>query len=186
MVFVPSTLRRWLAVWIDRMILIFLCFPLWIQLIVNFFRFHTWMVSWKWVGICFVLQFLYRYLFLFYLGGTFGKLLLGLRVVSSQDPEAPLKKFQCFLRVFMEHFSLFFGNALYSTAFFRYDRTHLVDWVCETRVIQRQLRLWPTRRRWILGSFLVIYVSLSSWMQIYRGINHIEFSRSGIRWISAD
>lgn len=186
MVFVPSTLRRWLAVWIDRGVLGVLFLPVWIQLIVNFFRFHTWMVSWKWLGLCFIMQFLYRYLFLYYFGGTLGKLLLGLRVVSSENPDVALTKFQCFLRVFMEHFSLFFGNALYSTAFFRFDRTHLVDWVCETRVVQRRLRIWPARKHWILGLFLVIYISLSSWMQIYQGINHLDFSRSGVRWIQKD
>lgn len=105
---------------------------------------------------------LYDFIFLVLLQGSPGKWFFDIKVVPIHDSGAKLSLGQCAMRSIVGIFSLFFGWAIYATAFFRYDRTHVVDWVAETRVVQAVPRLKRPTIRWLLGLLVIFFVGLDS------------------------
>lgn len=97
-------------------------------------------------------------------GASPGKLLLGLRVVGREGRE--LEFSQACLRVLADELSLFFAFAPRALAWLRWDRTHLSDWIAETRVISVKPHTEVPRVRPVLGSILVLlglYWGAKSW-----------------------
>jgi uncharacterized RDD family membrane protein YckC len=113
--------------------------------------------------VLFFVPALYEFVFLTLMQATPGKWFLGLKVVPFADPMGRLDWQQCVLRPLMGRLSFFFSWAIYALAFFRYDRTHAVDWVAETRVIQFTPRLTRAKLRPVLGSLLII-------LYVYEGL----------------
>lgn len=138
-------------------------------------------MPWSWLVVCFFLQFCYRLFFLQLVGGTPGKLLLGLRVVPRGNPAKALDWGQSFLRVMADHLSFFFGPGLFMLALLRFDRTHVSDWVAETRVVQLLPRLSPPRRHVFWGLFLCLYFSVTGFMSVYRLVQMSEISPSSVK-----
>lgn len=124
---------------------------------------------------CFSLSFLYQVCFLFFLQATPGKFLMGLRVVNAHDEYLRLSIAQCFLRVFADQLRWFFGLAPRTLALLRYDRTHLSDWVAETRVVQFHPRSSVPHRRLIFGAVAFIVMATLSWMRAYHFIHNVSF-----------
>lgn len=106
-------------------------------------------------------SYIYRVAFYFYLGATPGKLLGGLRLVPRDwipktDDFGGLSFSQCLVHVFADDLSFFFAFAPSALLFFRLDRTHLSDWISETRVVSLEPQIFVPRRRPVLGSVLLI------------------------------
>jgi uncharacterized RDD family membrane protein YckC len=165
--------RRIAAFLIDSLIVL-LCFaPVWIQMLGSYLREGALIVPLSWLGMSLLLQLFYKWLFLYFLGGTLGKLMMGLRVVPSAHPDQDLGLFQSLLRVLTDALSFFFGQALRALALVRLDRTHVSDWVAETRVVQLAPRSHPPTRHWVLA-LIVILISFSN--QFHRAYQLVQNS----------
>lgn len=173
-----STGRRVMAFLVDSIIGTLFMIPVWVQLLFSYFsgglERGALAVEPRWILLSGLLIFFYRWLFVFFLGGTIGKLLTGLRVISVHNPTESLGLFQSFLRALTDGLSLFFGQSLRALAFLRYDRTHVSDWVAETRVVQfvPRKRL-PQRRVW-LAIFLVLISFWDAFQGIYMIIHRVH------------
>ena len=137
-IYTANTWKRLGAYLVDHCIIGLFFLPVTLQSWQSYLGWGYIQVQWKWVLICFALQFSYRWLFLKLLGATLGHLLFGLRLVSLHG-NGSLTWLQSLLRILVDHLSFFFGEALKVLIFLRFDRTHLSDWVAETRLVQFQL-----------------------------------------------
>lgn len=167
--------RRFLAFGLDSFIA-GLCFlPAWIQLFGSWIKSQTLAVDWNWIALGLTLQLFYKWLFLYFLGGTLGKLLFGLRVVSIHHPEQGLGLLQSLLRVLTDYLSIFFGHSLRVLALMRLDRTHVSDWVAETRVVQFAKPTAPTQRRVVIAVLIMVFSFSSQFQSLYRAFQTVYF-----------
>jgi uncharacterized RDD family membrane protein YckC len=178
-----NSFRRFFAYIVDKVVIFFLYFflylPVWIQISVSWLADRTFEIRWHWLIICFLLQFAYRWCFLKTLGGTLGKLLMGLRLVNRRTGE-PLSWMQAFLRVLTDQLSLLFGPAHQMLLFARFDRTHLADWVAETQVRQLAENSAQPKRNIPMAIFLCLYFALTSYLSIYQLVQRSEWSSQSL------
>jgi len=172
--YVASTWKRLWAQIIDQILIGFLYLPFYKVIVALLFTEEDVFVPLSTVILIFLIPAFYEGVFLAWMGTSPGKWMMGLKVVPNHDPETHLRWDQCLLRPLTSRLSFFFSLAIYALAFFRYDRTHLADWVAETRVVQFQPRPHQPKIRWILGSFFIIiyvYEGLSSSMTFLNGVD---------------
>lgn len=174
-IFVASTVRRIVAFLIDAAISNIFWAPVTVQVIGSWFKAQEIRVDFRWIILSFLLAFCYRWFFYYFLGGTIGKLLLGLRLVNRNDPEEGLGFLQSLLRVLTEQLSFFFGLAPQALMFLRFDRTHVADWVAETRVVQLFERDSPPQRRPIMAAIFFAYFFVSGFTGVYKFISTSTF-----------
>lgn len=173
--YTARTGRRLLAFWIDSFFL-GLCFvPIWIQLVGAYIRDQEMSVSWNWIVMGYLLRLLYKWMFLYFLGATVGKWLLGLRVVPRAHPADGLGLFQIFLRVLTDDLAFFFGQSLRALALLRLDRTHVSDWVAETRVVQFSKPQNSIKRHWILALVIIFFSFISQFQSVYELFQRLEW-----------
>lgn len=177
--YTASTTRRLIAYLIDHFIIFIFYSPVWIQGLGSFFKNRTVQIDWVWFVFCFVLQFLFRWIFLKFLGGGPGKFFLGLRVVDVNSSEN-VGWFQGLVRILGEHLSFFFGTSLYVLALMRFDRRHVVDWIAETQVRQVLPRVSPPRPRYFLTIALFLYFLISNFGSIYHLVQRTELESGQI------
>lgn len=155
--YVPSTWKRILAYSLDEIFMIPFYLPF-VGIGIQFF----WgeediVISLLQFFLILFVPAVYEFVFLLLLQSTPAKWFLGLKVVPAHDWEADLSWQQALLRALTKRLSLFTSTAMYVLALFRYDRTHLADWVAETRVVQATPRHARPRIRWFLGTILTVY-----------------------------
>jgi uncharacterized RDD family membrane protein YckC len=155
-IYVPSTWRRLGAFLIDQFFSAFMYLPFFGFFSKLIFTDNDVYLSLTQFGIMMLIPAVYEFVFLALMQATPGKWFLGLKVVPRHNPETKLEFGQCLLRPLVGRLSLLFSWAIYALAFFRYDRTHLCDWVAETRVVQFKPRAKRTRVRWVLGVLLIL------------------------------
>jgi uncharacterized RDD family membrane protein YckC len=175
MVETAATEKRVLAFGVDKVIEVLLYLPVWLQLAFSYLREGESSVSWRVLIACVLLHLCYDCLFLYFLGGTVGKLLFGLRVVPRREPMNELTLFQSLLRPLADRLSIFFGQALHVLALLRFDRTHVSDWIAETWVVQAVPRRRRPVRRLGLAVIFFLFFSLSSFLRFYRGVQAAHF-----------
>lgn len=157
-VYIPSTWRRLCAHGIDSILRAVMYVPFAKSFFLLMFTEEKVVLPLEGFLFLLLLPAIYEFLFLYTMQATPGKWLLGLKVVPQNHPQSELHWTQCVLRSVVERGTLFVSWALYATAFFKYDRTHVADWVAETRVVQFSPRQNRTRIRWVLGLiFIVLY-----------------------------
>ncbi len=156
--YVASTNRRMEAFFLDEVLRMLAFVPWWIASGAPALTAAGLAHSWGWLSVCWSFHFVGRVVFLRTLGGTPGKLLRGLRLVGRDHEKLEWK--QCFLRTLTDDLSTVLGLGTRVLAFLRFDRTHLSDWIAETRVVQLVPRSRFPHRRWALT--LVLYVILSA------------------------
>ncbi|UYL07956.1 RDD family protein [Bdellovibrio sp. SKB1291214] len=174
-IYVPSTWRRFFAVLIDQAFLSICYFPFFSAFYNVWFSETDVELNLFQLGMMFLIPALYEAVSLMLISATPGKWLLGLKVVPCNDPSADLDYTQCLLRPLTSRLTFFFSWAIYALAFFRYDRTHLSDWVAETRVIQFKPRNTRTRIRWIVGSFFVLSYAYEGMVYASAVLNQINW-----------
>jgi uncharacterized RDD family membrane protein YckC len=155
-VYAPSTVKRLLAFGVDQFLILLLYIPfikIFTQALLDDgeIYFSLWSLLYLFLAPAF-----YEFVFLFLWQKTPGKWLFNLKVVSAANGLGQLGFSDSFLRALAGRLSFFFSSAIYAVAFFRYDRTHVKDWLAETRVVQSSARRKPPQVRWILGSFLFL------------------------------
>ncbi|WP_291516217.1 RDD family protein [Bdellovibrio sp. ArHS] len=170
-VYVPSTIRRLIAHAIDQVVRLIFYIPFLKPFFLLIFTDDQVPVSFFTLALLFLIPAIYEFIFLVVMQATPGKWFMGLKVVPFSNPKEALDWRQCVLRPLTERLTFFFSWALYALAFFRYDRTHLADWVAETRVVQFKPRVTRAQIRWITGSllvFLYVYEGLVSSAAVLR------------------
>jgi uncharacterized RDD family membrane protein YckC len=179
MVETAATEKRILAFVVDRVIEAIIYLPIWIQLAASYLSEGEYSVSIRMIVACLLMHLLYDWMFLYFLGGTIGKLLFGLRVVPRREPYETLTLMQSLLRPLTDRLAIFFGQSLRALAFIRFDRTHVSDWVAETWVVQGVPRRRKPVRRFFLVIFIILFSLSSSFLQFYRLVQsaHIEENR---------
>ena len=130
---VPSLGRRIFAFFLDQMLAAVFFAPLWLVKIRAMMKDEDLVLPWRWLVGCVLIQFVYRWMFLYYVGGTPGKLLLGLRVVTYPECKE-LSPLQSFIRVLTDSLSVFLGYGPRALALIRFDQRQLSDVVAETWV----------------------------------------------------
>ncbi len=175
-----STWRRIFAHMVDSVVSFGFYLPMWIQAYSFVFEGGSLTIDIRWLVICSFCVFLYRWMFLFFLGGTIGKLMFGLRLVSSAEPHGSLSLMQAFLRVLTDGLSLFFGYGLKGLMFLRFDRTHVSDWVAETRVVQASPRPSLPKRRVLLAVFIFCFSTFNTFKGLYHLARESSFDRGQI------
>lgn len=172
---IASTKRRLLAFAVDLFIgsLFYLPFVMHLQ-IRNFLSQEPVEIPVRVLIGCFATHLVYQWLFLKLLSGTPGKLFLGLRVVN-RNTGGELGWMQALIRLFANVISAMFGYSFYAFVFFRFDRTHLSDWIAETQVRQFVPRSEPARRRPVFGLLLFLVLFVRGFMSTYNSLQNIEW-----------
>lgn len=158
---VPSTSLRIWAKAVDDLLITFLLIPAFGFSAFNLFSGGPLWISWAFLAYFLLIPLLYEGLALWIFGTTFGKWLFFLRVVPATDPRRPLEAGQAFTRALAGRFSFFFSYAVQATAIFRYDRTHLADWLGGTRVVTERPRPRRVSIHWIVGSVAIVVLLMS-------------------------
>lgn len=172
---VASTWRRLFANGIDQIVILPFYLPfvgIFIKLI---FTEDDVIVTLLQLFLLLLIPAVYEFVFLVMMQATPGKWLMGLKVVPVADYTEKLNWYQCLLRPLAGRLSFFFSWGIYALAFFRYDRTHLCDWLAETRVVQNRPRSSPAQIRWVVG---VLFVLLYS----YEGLVSSQMMLKSIDW----
>ena len=158
-VYVPSTWRRLFAQGIDSILRTVMYLPFAKSFFLLMFTEERVVLPLEGFVFLLLVPAIYEFLFLYLMQATPGKWLLGLKVVPQNNPHSELHWTQCVLRSLVERGALFISWGLYATAFFKYDRTHVADWVAETRVVQFSPRQSRPRIRWFLGLIFIFMYS---------------------------
>lgn len=176
-VYFPSTWRRLWAFLLDQLFSLVMYLPFFGAFSKLIFTDNEAELSLIQLGLLLMVPAVYEFIFLALMQATPGKWLMGLKVVPVNNAEGKLEFSQCLLRPLTGRLSLLLSWAIYAVAFFRYDRTHICDWIAETRVIQFKPRAGRTRIRWILGSLFILshgYEGLQSAAHTIQQINWEE------------
>lgn len=178
-----NTFKRFIAFLVDQFVFSFFLFPSVLGnlgLILSEKRMVISIDMWI-LGVLMI--FISKVCFYYFVGATPGKMLMGLRLVSRYQGYAmsptiaeldsdsssahDLTLVQVLLRVLADSLSIFVGDSLRALIFFRLDRTHVSDWIAETRVVQTIPRNHPPRRRWIIGSLLFVILLKNGILKSY-------------------
>lgn len=179
-VYVASTWRRLTAQAVDSVLRILFYLPFAKAFFLLVFTDDEVRISLGSLLIIFLIPAVYEFIFLMLMQATPGKWLMGLKVVPFSNAAEKLTLAHCVLRPLTERLTFFFSWALYATAFFRYDRTHVADWVAETRVVQFEPRRRHPRLRWILGSFLILIYLYDGLMSSRHLLQSIDWNRRDV------
>ena len=174
-VYFPSTWRRLIAFLLDQAISLVMYLPFFGAFSKLIFSDNEANLSLIQLGALLMVPAIYEFIFLALMQATPGKWLMGLKVVPSSNPENKLEFGQCLLRPLTGRLSLLLSWAIYAVAFFRYDRTHICDWIAETRVVQFKPRAGRTRIRWVLGSLFILSHG-------YEGLRSASHTIQQINW----
>ena len=172
---IPSTWARLIARAVDQIASSVLYLPFASYFIEMMFTENDVIISLPKLFVLFLIPAIYEGIFLFIMQKTPGKWLMGLTVVPNDDAHGKLRWDHCVIRPLTGRLSLFFSLAIYALAFFRYDRTHLPDWVAGTRVVQAKPRTKRTTIRWVVGTFLVLMCSYDGWMSASKIFDNIDW-----------
>ena len=156
-IYVPDTMKRLWARLIDQLLSLIFYIPVVKAFFLLVFTEQEVQISVMTLIVMAFIPAIYEGVWLWILQQTPGKWFLGLKVVDAYNPEKELAWQQCLMRALVGRLDLFFSLAIYALAFFRYDRTHLADWLVETRVVQMAPRVHKAKMRWLVGSIFVVF-----------------------------
>ena len=172
----PSTWRRLLAHYFDSCYILILQSPVIVRVVLDYLKTDHLRISWPYLIYFLAVSMTYEILSLYFFSATLGKYQWKLRVIG-QDSNLTLRLDQIILRVLTSRLSFFLGGSIFALALFKYDRTHLADWVARTQVVSLKHRKKAPKIRWIVGSLLVLiiasenlksasgYLSMTSWQK---------------------
>lgn len=176
---VPSNLRRFFAYLVDSIFRGLLWAPVWVSFTIQGWQGKEVFLSWSLIVGCALLSYSYDVLSLFYFQRTLGKLMLGMKVVSSHGSSASLSFAQSFLRPLVDRLDFFFGLSLRAFSFLRLDRTHPSDWLAETRVVSF-LGESQRNRRPIVFLFCLFWFGFAEFAEKYQLVQRMTIQSSGL------
>lgn len=177
---VPSTWKRLFAFSLDEILMIPFYFPFLGIGLQYFWGEGDVQISLLQFFLILMVPAVYEFVFLLLWQKTPAKWFFNLKVVPADNWEESLTWQQCLLRTLTKRLSVFVSSAIYALALFRYDRTHLADWVGETRVVQETPRPQRPKIRWILGTFFVIYFAGEGLVAASKVSKAIDWANSSV------
>jgi uncharacterized RDD family membrane protein YckC len=177
--YVASTYRRMAASMVDSL---FWIIPASLFFMTGHFRFDSSGGFFSWGAYLFLILFtlLFETFFLVRFSQSPGKMLLRLYVVDANTKIAKLSVSQAFLRSISKNLYVFFSLAPAAVALFREDRRQTLDLIAGTQVMQKEKRQSPAKKRWVVGSLLLIYFLFASLYNLANTFKYIEFQSDGI------
>ncbi|MBX3019207.1 MAG: RDD family protein [Bdellovibrionaceae bacterium] len=152
---IPTLTRRFYAFYIDEGLRITFFLPFFFMNLGELGLFGDPVKSVASLALGIVTYLAFRMACLYFLGASLGKLACGLRVVD-RETGGELQPIQVMLRVIADELAIFFAFAPRALALFRWDRTHLSDWIAETRVVSLKEQAYIPELRPVAGSILVL------------------------------
>lgn len=177
---VPSSALRIWAKAIDEIMIGALLFPAFGVSALSIFSGGPVWISWSFLVYLLVVPLLYEGLSVWLFGTTFGKWLFFLKIVHSKNPHSSLSAGQTFTRALAGRLSWFFSSAIQVMALFRYDRTHLADWLGKTRVVTTRVRPKQVVIHWIFGSIAFAIFISSGLLVAGAFLSSITYDSSGL------
>lgn len=177
---VPSSALRVWAKAVDDLMITVLLIPAFGFSAFYLFSGEPIWISWPFVIYLLLVPLLYEGLSLWYFGTTFGKWLFFLKVVDARNPGVSLRPGQTFTRALAGRLTLFFSYAVQALALFRYDRTHLADWLGQTRVITTRQRPRQVTIHWIVGSIAFTLCLFSGLAVASAFMKQVSFETMGV------
>lgn len=158
----PSTWRRLVARLLDDGYVFILQLPVIIIFVTNVFRTNEFKIHWAHAVYFVLVRILYESLSLAFFSTTLGKRQLGLQVIN-QNKMADKSKIsleQAILRSLVSQLSHIFGWSLFVTALYKYNRTHIADWVADTQVVSFIPRTKRPQVRWVFATgFIFLFLT---------------------------
>lgn len=153
--YIPSTFDRIFARLIDAVGEFILMSPVLMKTSFNGFSIEGLKLHWLQLVYIVFVRLGYEFVSVFLFDTTPGKWVMGLKIVPARDHGQGLGWQDVLSRVLICRLSLFFSWAIYALMFFRYDRTHLADWVAGTRVVSDRPRRNHAEVRILQGALLI-------------------------------
>lgn len=179
---VPATSDRLQARLIDELLVVILSMPVLAPALTDVFQLGRWSMPWSSLLFLILVRIAYEWIAYAFFSATPGKWVMGLWLVDASDPRRPLGDAQIFLRILSCRLQFFFSWAPYALVFYRYDRTHLADWLAGTRVISERPRFEQPRLRWILGGCLVVVFFFAGLESSGRMLATLEWTNGWVSW----
>lgn len=170
--FIPSTKRRILAGAIDQIIIMVPAILIFYPNIKALFNTSEIKINIFVLVVVVAGQFLYFFVSYLLMEATFGQRLVGQKLVTLSGEK--LAGVQVAIRVLCDQLSVFFSYGLFCLIFFRFDRTHLSDWLAETKVVQDEERKTPAVRRIIVCILLTSYFCVDGFHNFYNMVHQTE------------
>lgn len=195
MYYFPSTWRRLAAHFVDHALITLMQMPVWIAVVLQYIRTDQLQIHWAHLVYLILVSILYETVCLAFFSTTIGKWQWNLKVISRQktDEDKSVTFEQALVRTLIMRFSFFFGWSIFGLAFFKYNRTHLADWIAGTQVVGMNERARPTEVRWVLAIgilFLTVNESLRSATVILNSLHwkhpYVYFNNDELRQFFAD
>lgn len=118
-------------------------------------------------------------------GATLGKWIMNLRLVPFQTQKNQLGWDQIITRVICFHMLKFlFSWAPFLIIFYRYDRTHLIDWIAETRVVSLSEKQRKVGLRPVFATVFILFFFFYGLGQAQKYLSLIDFSKGKINIFS--
>ncbi len=170
--YVPSTKRRILAGCIDQLIIMIPAVLVFYPNLKALFNTSEIKINIFVLAAVVCAQFLYFFMSYLLAEATLGQKLVGQRLVAVSGEK--LVGVQVAIRVLCDQLSVFFSYGLFCLIFFRFDRTHLSDWLAETKVVQDEERKVPAVRRAIVCALLTGYFCIDGFHNFYNMVHLTE------------
>lgn len=182
----PSTWRRLAAHFADKLYIFILQSPVLFFIATSFFKTDQLRIHWAHFVYLVAASFLYEFLSLWFFSTTLGKSQWGLLVISreSKNGDRSLTGEQAFMRVLVSKLNFFFGWVIFALALFKYNRTHMADWVAGTQVVGLAERSSPTKIRWLIGSVFIFFHFQESIKSASMTLNSFSWENPYIKWHS--
>ncbi len=174
--YVPSTKRRILAGGIDQIIIMIPAILIFYPNLKALFNTSEIKINIFVLAAVITCQFLYFFLSYLLMEATLGQKLVGQKLVSISGEK--LAAVQIAIRVLCDQLSVFFSYGLFCLIFFRFDRTHLSDWLAETKVVQDEERKLPAVRRVVVCVLLTGYFCIDGFHNFYNLVHLTEIRGS--------
>ncbi len=174
--FVPSTWKRLMARWLDQVFIwmvlapVLMTFPHtedgWIQLTI------------PWALVILLYPVFYEGICNYFFYSSPGKWIFDLKVLPASEEGARHWGVHVLIRALVCYFGIFFW-AIFATAFLRYDRRHLADWLGETRVVGLSPARLPSVRP-LFGVSVVVLGLIQGWISISEQIQNVQYEEGTI------
>lgn len=128
----------------------------------DFIRTEEVKIHWAHAVYFFAVRICYETFSVGFFSATIGKKQMGLTVINRNGFEGKKQVHldQAFLRSLVSQLSLIFGWSLFVTAFLKYNRTHIADWVADTQVLSKSPQSIRPKIRWVLAfGFIFIFLA---------------------------
>ena len=120
---------------------------------------------------------LYRFC-LYFFQATPGKWIFNLKVLPAGALAEKQWGVHVLIRSLVSYVGLFMW-ALYATAFFRYDRRHLGDWLAETKVVGESFSK-RHKVRPVLGVLILVLGLIQGWISTIEQIQSIDYEDGAV------